>query len=175
MCVFIRCISRSLGVYQFSSRTGGIIKTQRGTRTFPFAFISGSFEGSMLNWATIERKAFAKGETCKRMEDLLLRQKGFHISIDHRKLLFILDLRSVDNAIARYRDDKIPRRSMVLQMFRYTVEHVAGSKYVWNDLLPRWSRSTYHTERVLGRCDALSVVSNVSPQEQTNFVWPSLE
>lgn len=109
------------------------------------------------------------------MEDLLLQQKAFHISIDHRKLLFILDLRSVDNAIARYRDDKLPRRSMVLQMFRYTVEHVAGSEYVWNDLLSRWSRSTYHTERVLGSCDALSVVSNVSPQEQTNFVWPSLE
>ena len=109
------------------------------------------------------------------MEYLLLRQKGFHIFTDHRNLQFIFDPRSIDNAIARYRADKLQRWSMVLQMFRYTVEHVAGSENVWGDLLSRWSRPNYNKERVSGRCCALSAVTNVSPLEKTDFEWPSLE
>ena len=63
----------------------------------------------MLKWATIEKEAFAIVETCKRMEYLLLRQKGFHIFTDHRNLKFVVDPRCVDNAIARYRADKLQR------------------------------------------------------------------
>ena len=94
-----------------------------------------------------------------------LRQKGFHIFTDHRSLQFIFVTRSVDNAITRYRADKLQRWSMVLQAFRYTLDHVAGSENVWGELLSRWSRLKCNTERVTDKCCAVSVVSNVSPLE----------
>ena len=77
--------------------------------------------------------------------------------------------------IARYRVDKLQRWAMVLQSFRYNVEHVAGRENVRGNLLSRWSRPKCNTERVSGKCCAVPVVSNVSPLETTDFEWPSVE
>lgn len=51
---------------------------------------------------------------------------------------FIFDPRSIEHTVARYRADKLQRWSIVLQMFRYTVNHVSGEENVWRDLLSRW-------------------------------------
>nr|CCA16747.1 PREDICTED: polyproteinlike putative [Albugo laibachii Nc14] len=75
----------------------------------------GSFRGSMLRWATIEKEAYAIAETCKRLEYLLVSAEGFHIFTEHRNLQSIFDPRSIDNAMARYRADKLQRWAMVLQ------------------------------------------------------------
>ena len=114
-------------------------------------------------------------KTCKRMEYLLLRQKELHIFTDNRNLQLIFDPRSVDNAIARYSADKLKRWSMLLQTFRYPVEHVAGCEMY--GLICFHGRVDLNLTRsgLPGNCCSVSIVSNVSPLETTDFELPSVE
>ena len=137
----------------------------------PLAFLSGSFKGSSSRWPIVEKEAFAIVETCKRMEYLLLRNRGFHLFTDHRNLQYIFDPTSVDSNIARYQADKLQRWSMVLASFKYEIEFVSGEDNVWGDLLSRWGApaTTPATKKI---CQ-LVVVDQVSPLQDPEFVWPS--
>lgn len=101
------------------------------------------------------------------MEYFLLRKNS---SMYHRPSNSVTHIRpkSGDDAIFRYRAEKRQQWSMVLEMCRYTVEHVAASETALSDLLSKWIQSTYHKKRV-------SVVNIVPPLGQTDFQWPSLE
>ena len=65
----------------------------------PLAFISGSFKGAAARWAIVEKEAFVIVETCKRLEYILLRERGFHLFTNHRNLKFIFDPDSVDTKL----------------------------------------------------------------------------
>ena len=47
-------------------------------------FVSGGFKGSQLNWAVVDKEAFAILSVCRRLSYLLW--DGFDIFCDHRNL-----------------------------------------------------------------------------------------
>ena len=53
------------------------------------AFLSGSFKGSQLRWATVDKERFATVNTFRRLEYLLW--GGVHIFTDHRNLTYIFN------------------------------------------------------------------------------------
>ena len=69
----------------------------------PLAFLSGSFKGSQLRWATIDKEGFAIVSTFRRLEHLLW--NGVHIFTDHRNLAYIFNpeacVTSVSKALAQ--------------------------------------------------------------------------
>ena len=69
----------------------------------PLAFLSGSFKGSHLRWATVDKEGFAIVSTFRRLEHLLW--NGVHIFTDHRNLAYIFNpeacVTSVSKALAQ--------------------------------------------------------------------------
>jgi len=55
----------------------------------PLAFLSGTFKGSQMRWATIDKEGFAIVSTFRRLEHFLW--NGVHIFTDHRNLAYIFD------------------------------------------------------------------------------------
>ncbi|GMF66728.1 unnamed protein product [Phytophthora fragariaefolia] len=68
----------------------------------PLAFLSGHFRGASHRWPTIEKEAFAMMESCRRLEYLLLRPRGFRLYTDHRNLVYIFNPYAVDGNMQRY-------------------------------------------------------------------------
>jgi hypothetical protein len=90
-------------------RPGELSKPREEQEHEPLAFFSGSFKEASSRWLIVEKETFAIVETCKRMEYLLLRERGFHLFTDHRNLQYIFDPKSVNSNIARYQADKQQR------------------------------------------------------------------
>jgi hypothetical protein len=140
----------------------------------PLAFLSGTFKGAESRWPTIEKEAYAVVESCKRLEYLLLRPKGFLIFTDHRNLTYIYDPKSVDSGIQKYRADKLQRWAVVMSTFQYTIQHVAGEDNVWGDLLSRWGAGAVekavedHPVPTMKMCS----LRRVAPLQDQEFVWP---
>ena len=53
----------------------------------PLAFLSGTFKGSQMRWATIDKEGFAIVSPFRRREHFLW--NGVHIFTDHRNLAYI--------------------------------------------------------------------------------------
>ena len=82
-------------------------------RHSPLAFLSGKFVSAAARWPIIEKEAFAIVESCKRLDYLLLRPKGFHLFTDHRNLVYIFNPKAVDGNMARYQADKLQRWGII--------------------------------------------------------------
>ena len=69
----------------------------------PLAFLSGSFKGTHLRWATVDREGFAIVNTFRRLEYLFW--GGVHIFTDHRNVTYIFSpdacVTSVTKAMAQ--------------------------------------------------------------------------
>ena len=69
----------------------------------PLAFLSGTFKGSQMPWATIDKEGFAIVSTFRRVEHFLW--NGVHSFTDHRNLAYIFDreacVTSVSKALAQ--------------------------------------------------------------------------
>lgn len=104
---------------------------------FPLEFISVSFRGSMLGVGNYWEKPMQWWKRVKDWNIYCWEKKDIHIFRDRRNLQSIFDPGSIDITMARYRADMLQRWAMVLKMFRYTLEHVAGTENVWGDLLLR--------------------------------------
>ena len=139
----------------------------------PLAFLSGAFVGAAQRWPIVEKEAYAIVETCKRLDYLLLRPSGFRLFTDHRNLIYIFHPEATDSNIARYQADKLQRWAMTLTGYRYVVEHVGGEDNVWGDLLSRWGASPPGASPVVVR--ALMRVPPVSPLQDNDFAWPTME
>ena len=98
-------------------------------------FLSGAFIGSQLNWSTPEQEAYAIIACIERLEQILIRPKGFIIYTDHNNLLFTYGIYRTQKINTRLRMD---RWALKLQSFRYSIHHIAGERNVWADLLSRW-------------------------------------
>ena len=55
----------------------------------PLFFLSGSFKGSQLRWATVDKESFAIVEAVDRLRHLVVRKIGFRIFTDHANLQYI--------------------------------------------------------------------------------------
>ncbi len=140
----------------------------------PLAFLSGVFTGSSRRWPIIEKEAFAIVESCKRLDYLLLRQQGFRLFTDHRNLVYMFNPRSFNGNMARYQADKLQRWAMALTAYRYEVEHIAGDKNVWGDLLSRWGASMKEESTQSARIRAIVSIPSTQVQQQEEFIWPSV-
>ena len=100
------------------------------------AFLSGSFKGSQLRWATVDKKGFAIVHTFRRLEYLLW--GGVHIFTDHRNLTYSFNPEAcatfVTTAVAR----RLENWKSVLGQCRYAINHISGEINCWGDLLSRW-------------------------------------
>jgi transposase InsO family protein len=174
VCVFTDASQDHWGAVITQVRPGELSKPREEQDHQPLAFLSGSFKGASSRWPIVEKEAYAIVETCKRMEYLLLRERGFHLFTDHRNLQYIFDPKSVNGNIARYQADKLQRWSMVLQMFRYQIEYIKGEENVWGDLLSRWGSKTMDQQQVAVSRKVMRLVST-APLKEEDFEWPSLE
>lgn len=134
----------------------------------PIAFLSGSFKGSALHWAIIEKEAFAIVETCVRMAHVLQCATNLRIFTDHRNLIFLFDPCSTNSAFARHTIAKLQRWAMQLLNFQYCIEHIAGETNVWADLLSRWGGPPIARARI-NRVYTLPP----SPITSNDFEWPN--
>lgn len=75
----------------------------------PLMFLSGTFSGSALSWAIVEKEAFAIAATCQRADYLLHRQGGFSLYTDHRNFRFIFNPSRVLSSVPKYTADKLQR------------------------------------------------------------------
>jgi len=159
------------------------VKETNRQRHEPLVFLSGTFKGSSLKWATIEKEAFPIVEVTGRLRHFLLREKGFLIFTDHRNLTYILDSAARATETRRHVCDRLERWSTKLLAYKYTICHITGSDNVWADLLTRWAQP--HK----GRAAAITVDDDVGkktrsssdvnwrirPLHADGFVWPTLD
>ena len=133
----------------------------------PLMFLSGSFSGAASRWAIVEKEAFAIVETFNRADYLLHRPGGFALFTDHANLKFIFDPASVNASIPKYTAAKLDRWALLLMGYEYRIHSITGESNVWADLLSRWGR--------LKSVCALMNVPMVSPMQEKDFDWPSMD
>ena len=101
----------------------------------PLAFLSGSFKGSQLRWATVDKEGFAIVNTFRRLEYLLW--GGVHIFTDHRNLTYIFNPEACVTSVTKAMAQRLENWKAVLGQYRYAIEHIPGERNCWGDLLSR--------------------------------------
>lgn len=102
----------------------------------PLGFLSGSFTGSQLRWATVDKEGFAIVNTFRRLEYLLW--GGVHIFTDHRNLQYIFNPEKCVTTVTKAMAQRLENWKGVLGQYRYAIEHISGDRNCWGDLLSRW-------------------------------------
>jgi len=102
----------------------------------PLGFLSGTFRGSQLRWATVDKEGFAIVSTFRRLEYLLW--YGVHIYTDHRNLAYIFDPEACVSSVPKTTAQRLEHWKTVLGQYDYTIKHIAGERNCWGDLLSRW-------------------------------------
>ena len=102
----------------------------------PLGFLSGSFKGSQLRWATVDKEGFAIVNTFRRLEYLLW--GGVHIFTDHRNLRYIFNPEECVTNVTKAMAQRLEHWKGVLSQYSYAIEHIPGETNCWGDLLSRW-------------------------------------
>ena len=102
----------------------------------PLGFLSGSFKGSQLRWATVDKEGFAIVNTFRRLEYLLW--GGVRIFTDHRNLKYIFNPEECVTTVTKAMAQRLENWKGVLGQYRYQIEHIPGERNCWGDLLSRW-------------------------------------
>ena len=102
----------------------------------PLGFLSGTFRGSQLRWATVDKEGFAIISTFRRLEYLLW--GGVHIHTDHRNLAYIFDPDACVSSVPKTTAQRLEHWKAVLGQYDYTIQHISGERNCWGDLLSRW-------------------------------------
>ena len=80
-CVYTDAPNDHWGAIVTQLAPGDLSKTRAEQDYFPLAFISVSFRGSMLRWATIEKEANAIVEMCEKLEYLSLSKHQWEVLV----------------------------------------------------------------------------------------------
>ena len=104
----------------------------------PLAFLSGSFKGATSKWSVTDKEAYPIIATVLRLDYLLQSSHGYTLFCDHRNLVYIFDPRKGRPGLLAHSHARLQRWAMILSSSPYTIEHLAGEKNVWADLLTRW-------------------------------------
>ncbi|CAN0398793.1 unnamed protein product, partial [Scytosiphon promiscuus] len=102
----------------------------------PLAFLSGTFKGSQMRWATTDKEGFAIVSTFRRLEHFLW--NGVHIFTDHRNLAYIFNAEACVTSVSKALAQQLEGWKGVLGQYRYTIRHISGERNAWGDLLSRW-------------------------------------
>jgi hypothetical protein len=136
--------------------------------------LSYAFKGAQLNWATIEKEAYAIVETCQRLEYMLLSEKGFRLFTDHRNLRYIFSPEKGGGVLHRHTAAKLQRWSVIMRSFTYDVEFVEGERNVWADLLSRWGAATHSSSSSSSSKVRRILQTPLSPfLAKSTFEWPT--
>ena len=95
----------------------------------PLGFLSGTFKGSQLRWATVDNKYFAMVSTSKRLEHFSW--NGVRICTDHRNLAYIFDREAFVSSVAKTTAQRLDQWKAVLGQYDCTIMHVAGDHNCW--------------------------------------------
>lgn len=118
-------------------------------KEYPIVFFSKALHGAELNWATIEKEAFAIFLTLTKFHHLL-RDTKFLLRTDHKNLTYI-------NAGG---SQKIRRWGIAVQDFDFDIEHVPGKD---NFVADAFSRLCINNTPLKRRVETLSAVPEVFP------------
>ena len=100
----------------------------------PLGFVGHRFNGSELNWATIDKEAFAIKDTLKKLSYLLHMPTPFHLYTDHRNLLHMYN----PLKCAKQSAERLIRWGIEIRDYNYLIHHISGENNHWADLLSRW-------------------------------------
>lgn len=113
-------------------------------KEYPIVFFSRALHGAELNWATIEKEAFAIFLTLTKFSHLL-RDNKFLLRTDHKNLTYI-------NAGS---SQKVKRWGVALQEFDFNIEHVPGKD---NFVADSFSRLVVNNQPVKAVAPTLALV-----------------
>ena len=90
----------------------------------PLAFPCGTFKGSQMRWATINKEGFAIVSTFQRLEHFLL--NGVHIFNDHRNLPDIIYPNACVTSVSKALAQRLEGWKGVLGQYGCTICHILG-------------------------------------------------
>eukprot|EP00918_Siedleckia_nematoides_P087041 GHVU01191441.1.p1 GENE.GHVU01191441.1~~GHVU01191441.1.p1 ORF type:complete len:1485 (+),score=177.77 GHVU01191441.1:529-4455(+) len=139
----------------------------------PIAFISGEFKKAQLNWAPVEKEAFALRMTLLRHQHICLRQRGVQVLTDHRNLQFLL-AQAPSTPLAAFAVAKLQRWHISLLSIPYNIYYLPGEHNLWADLLSRWGGGASETpatrgdaDTTLQACRVLQLLYQVQTRQRT--------
>ena len=122
---------RNSSVHVVQRITQNIHKTHE-----PLAFLSRTFKGSQMCWATIDKEQFAIVSPYRRLRYFLW--NGVHIFTDHRNLAYIFDPEGCVTSVSKAFAQRLEGWKGVLGQYRYIICHIPGDVNAWGHLLARW-------------------------------------
>jgi len=137
----------------------------------PLSFLSGSFTGASANWSIVEKEAFSIVESMTKLE-YLIAGKEVSLFTDHANLIYIFDPVGQNPGIARHTANKLMRWALKLSGYRYVIEHLAGERNVWADILTRWAvkpNTRVNTVKL-----SKLMLAPISPSLSQDLDWPNL-
>ena len=108
----------------------------------PLGFVGHRFNGSELNWAIIDKEAYAIKDTLQKLSYLLHMAKPFLLYTDHRNLISMYSPIKCTKQSA----ERLIRWGLELRDYTYIIRHIPGELNHWADLLSRWGGSNYAIE-----------------------------
>ncbi|GMF44467.1 unnamed protein product [Phytophthora fragariaefolia] len=139
--------------------------------------MSGTFTGSQLNWALIDKATFPIIMDWDKLDYLLLRPQAFRMYRGHRNLIHIF---APDASVKKHVQGKLLRWAIKLMNFRYIIQPVPGSDNVGADRISRWAGNHVPTARPTGlkafrrrrsSSTQYSPYSTLRPLDDEAFIW----
>jgi len=142
----------------------------------PLVFCGHKFSAPELNWSIVEKEGYAVVDAMNMLDYLLMNDRPFILSVDHKNLTQIFSPSSVSKPVAQ----KLQRWALEIQKFNYEIQYIKGEDNVWSDLMTRWgaSPSTDIVEvRTLSTRSAsgIPVEYRVRPLQRAEVIWPAVE
>lgn len=104
----------------------------------PLAFRSGTFTASALNWATVDKEAYAILDALRANQHILcVTRHPIQIHTDHRNLAFLLKPNAAPSDITVPRKSRLERWALMMQQFNYEIAYLPGELNGWADLFSR--------------------------------------
>jgi len=105
----------------------------------PVQFLSGCFNKTELDYAIVEKEAYAINEAITKFRWLLENPNGFHLYTDHKNLVFMLYPYSDCYHLSKGSAGKVSRWALELFSLKFGVYHIDGPLNDWADMYSRWA------------------------------------
>lgn len=138
----------------------------------PLSFLSGSFKNSSERWSIVEKEAFSVVESMTKLDHFTALGE-VSLYTDHANLVYIFDPYGRNPGISKHTAHKLMRWALKLSTYRYVIEHLAGERNVWADILTRWAvkpRSKVSSLKIAG---LMYAPINASCSEE--YDWPTYQ
>ena len=137
----------------------------------PLGFVGHRFHGSELNWAIVDKEAFAIVDTLRKLSYLLHLPHPFRIYTDHRNLISMYNPKKCSKQSA----ERLMRWGIELRDFNFAIHHISGEDNVWADLLSRWGSVTEEAPTNFGvRAVTLAPESQPAIPFQMKMHWHNI-